>query len=80
LEDGAELINLRRARKAKAKSEKDKAADANRVTHGTPKQLRDLAKAHATRPRAIWTRIRRTKHSCHPVRAAACNALRRHGT
>ena len=41
----AELINLRRARKAKAKAEKDKAADANRVTHGTPKNLRDLAKA-----------------------------------
>ena len=41
----AELVNLRRARKAKAKSEKDKAAEANRVTHGTPKQLRDLAKA-----------------------------------
>jgi hypothetical protein len=43
----AELINLRRARKAKAKAEKDKIADANRVTHGTPKDLRDLAKARA---------------------------------
>ena len=41
----ADLINLRRARKAKAKVEKDKAADANRITHGTPKNLRDLAKA-----------------------------------
>jgi len=41
----AEIVNLRRARKAKAKSEKDKAAEANRVTHGTPRQVRDLAKA-----------------------------------
>ena len=41
----AELINLRRARKAKAKAEKDKAADTNRIAHGTPKDLRDLAKA-----------------------------------
>jgi len=38
----AELINLRRARKAKARAEKDKAADANRIAHGTPKALRKL--------------------------------------
>ena len=41
----AELINLRGARKAKARREKEKTADANRVLHGTPKNLRDLAKA-----------------------------------
>jgi hypothetical protein len=41
----ADLINLRRARKAKAKAEKQKTAEANRVTHGTPKAVRDLAKA-----------------------------------
>ena len=41
----AELINLRRARKAKARGEKEKAAEANRLLHGTPKNLRDLAKA-----------------------------------
>ena len=41
----AELINLRRARKAKAKVEKEKTAEANRVVHGTPKALRNLAKA-----------------------------------
>jgi hypothetical protein len=41
----AELINLRRARKAKAKAEKAKTAEANRVAHGTPKAVRDLAKA-----------------------------------
>jgi hypothetical protein len=41
----AELINLRRARKAKAKAEKDKVAEANRVAHGTPKTLKTLAEA-----------------------------------
>jgi hypothetical protein len=41
----AELINLRRARKQKARIEKDKAAEANRIVHGTPKSLRNLAKA-----------------------------------
>jgi len=41
----ADLINLRRARKAKVKAEKDKAAEANRVAHGTPKALRTLAEA-----------------------------------
>jgi len=40
-----EIVNLRRARKAKARDEKEKAADANRVLHGTPKDMRDLAKA-----------------------------------
>ena len=39
----AEIVNLRRARKAKARSEKDKTAQANRVAHGTPKALRNLA-------------------------------------
>jgi hypothetical protein len=41
----AEIINLRRARKGKAKTEKGKAAEANRVLHGTPKALRNLAEA-----------------------------------
>ena len=41
----ADLINLRQARKAKAKVEKQKTAEANRVAHGTPKALRDLEKA-----------------------------------
>jgi hypothetical protein len=40
-----EIINLRRVRKAKAKAEKEKSADANRVLHGTPKHLRNLAEA-----------------------------------
>jgi Domain of unknown function (DUF4169) len=41
----AEIVNLRHARKAKAKAEKSKSAEANRVLHGTPKALRNLAKA-----------------------------------
>ena len=40
-----EIVNLNRARKAKARAEKEKTAQANRVTHGTPKALRKLTKA-----------------------------------
>jgi hypothetical protein len=41
----AEIINLNRARKAKAKLEKGKTAEANRIAHGTPKALRRLEEA-----------------------------------
>jgi hypothetical protein len=41
----ADIINLRQARKTKAKTDKDKTAEANRVLHGTPKHLRNLAEA-----------------------------------
>ena len=41
----AEIVNLRRVKKAKARAEKSAEADANRIKHGTPKHLRDLAKA-----------------------------------
>jgi hypothetical protein len=43
----AEIINLRRARKDKARAEKDKTAQANRVAHGTPKALKKLERAKA---------------------------------
>ncbi|MBS0280989.1 MAG: DUF4169 family protein [Proteobacteria bacterium] len=43
----AEIVNLRQARKAKARDEKAKTADANRALHGTPKHLRKLAKARS---------------------------------
>jgi hypothetical protein len=36
----AEIVNLNRARKAKAKAEAEKTAANNRVKHGTPKHLR----------------------------------------
>ncbi|MGN6516842.1 MAG: DUF4169 family protein [Rhizomicrobium sp.] len=41
----AEIVNLRRVKKAKARAEKSREADANRTRHGTPKAIRDLAKA-----------------------------------
>jgi len=41
----AEIINLNRARKAKAKAEKGKTAEANRIAHGTPKVLKKLEQA-----------------------------------
>ena len=41
----AEIVNLNRARKARAKAEKTKQAETNRVLHGTPKALRNLQKA-----------------------------------
>jgi hypothetical protein len=41
----AEIINLNRARKARAKADKEKTAETNRVLHGTPKAVRNLAEA-----------------------------------
>ncbi len=41
----AEIINLRRARKTKARAQKDAVAQANRVAHGTPKALKKLEQA-----------------------------------
>jgi hypothetical protein len=41
----ADIVNLNRARKGKARDEKEKTAEANRLFHGTPKALRKLAKA-----------------------------------
>jgi hypothetical protein len=43
----AEIINLKRARKAKHRAEKDKTAQANRVAHGTPKALKKLSETQA---------------------------------
>jgi hypothetical protein len=41
----ADPINLRAHRKNKARAEKEKAAKANRVLHGTPKAARKLQEA-----------------------------------
>jgi hypothetical protein len=38
-------INLRQARKRKARDDKAKQADANRIAHGTPKAVRELDSA-----------------------------------
>ena len=43
----AEIVNLRRARKAKARKEKASEAERNRAAHGTPKHLRDVTKARS---------------------------------
>ena len=40
-----EIVNLNRARKARAKADKEKSAQTNRVLHGTPKVVRNLADA-----------------------------------
>ena len=48
----AEIVNLRRARKAKARDEKAREADANRVKHGVAKSARDLAKARAEKDKS----------------------------
>lgn len=42
-----EIVNLGRARKAKARTEASAQAAANRTKHGVAKGERDLAKAHA---------------------------------
>ena len=46
-----DIINLNRARKAKAKAEKTRTAEQNRVLHGTPKHLKKLGKARDEKAR-----------------------------
>ncbi len=42
----AEIVNLNKFRKAKARAEKEKRAETNRVLHGTPKALKDQTDAN----------------------------------
>lgn len=42
-------VNLKQARKRKARAEKAKKAEANRIAHGQPKAVTDLAKARAVK-------------------------------
>jgi hypothetical protein len=46
-----EIINLRHVRKTKARAEKSKAADANRVAHGIAKPVKKLAEARTEKAR-----------------------------
>jgi hypothetical protein len=46
-----EIINLRRARKAKARAEKQEQAAENRARHGAPKSERGLTKARSEKGR-----------------------------
>ncbi len=48
----AEIVNLRRARKAKGRAEKEREAEANRARHGIAKPVRDLAKARAEKEKS----------------------------
>jgi hypothetical protein len=48
----ADIVNLRRARKAKARDAKSAEAEANRTKHGIAKPVRDLARARADKDRA----------------------------
>ncbi|HEX4532900.1 MAG TPA: DUF4169 family protein [Rhizomicrobium sp.] len=43
----SEIVNMRRVKKAKARTEKSTTAEANRAKHGVAKQVRNLAKARA---------------------------------
>lgn len=49
----AEIVNLKRVKKAKARAEKSAEADANRIKHGTPKHLRDLGEARQEKEKKI---------------------------
>jgi len=48
----AEIVNLRRARKAKGRAEAAKEAEANRIAHGRTKAEKKIAKAEADKARA----------------------------
>jgi hypothetical protein len=54
-----DVVNLRAARKDKARREREAAAEANRVAHGTPK--RDRRKADAER------RLTDKRHEAHRI-------------
>ncbi len=43
----AEIVNLRRVKKAKARAAESAQADANRTKHGVAKSVRDLAQARS---------------------------------
>ena len=45
----AEIVNLRRVRKDKARAEKAADADANRTKHGLAKPVKELAKARTAK-------------------------------
>ncbi len=48
----AEIINLRRARKARIRAQHTAEAEANRIKHGTPKRDRDLGEARRQKAEA----------------------------
>lgn len=64
----AEIINLRRARKSKARSDKELQAAANREKFGTPRQVRGLDEAQTKlRERRLDGARRQSQPTAHPV-------------
>ena len=57
----ADIVNLRLARKAKARSEKDSAAEANRALHGETGAARKARKAQAARAAALLDGAKRER-------------------
>lgn len=55
----AEIINLRMARKAKARGEAEKQAQANRALHGQGKAAREIAKAEKARAERLLDGVKR---------------------
>lgn len=55
----AEIVNLRRARKAKARTQMVAKAAENRATHGRTRAEREHAAAERTRAERAWSASRR---------------------
>jgi nucleotide-binding universal stress UspA family protein len=53
-------VNLRQYRKAKARADKARVADVNRVVHGTPKAVRELEQARQDQAARALEAHRRT--------------------
>lgn len=49
----AEIVNLRRVRKTKARDAEAREAEANRLKHGVAKPVRDLARAQAEKDKRL---------------------------
>ena len=55
-------VNLRQYRKAKARADKARVADVNRVVHGAPKAVRELEQARQDQAAQALEAHRRTTH------------------
>ena len=63
----ADIVNLRLARKRRRRGAAERDADANRIQHGTPKALRDEARAERERASHLLNGVKRDRTS--PVEA-----------
>jgi hypothetical protein len=55
----AEIVNLRQARKRKARAERDRTAEANRLKFGQPKAEKDRSRLEDARARRVHDAHRR---------------------